>query len=165
MAQIKRIPGPGARNLHAAIKGLDGTQGKVGWFESAKYPSGAPVAGVAMVQEYGSATQGIPPRSFFRTTAADKQGEWKQVAEQVSRRVIHGEMQPSAVVEALALKGEGDVRAKISEITDPPLKDATIEARKRRNAKGRKDGKGEASSKPLVDSGLMLATLTSQVTK
>ena len=155
---------PGVRNLRAAIKGLDGATGAVGWFESAKYEDGTPVAVIAAVHEYGAPSKGIPPRPFMRPTQQEKQQEWAGVARQVSRAVVAGKMPAGGLMEALALKAEGDVRAYIGKIQSPALKEATVEARKRRNAKGRKDGVGEASDKPLVDTGYMLATLTSKVT-
>ncbi|WYK44555.1 hypothetical protein WKR00_15190 [Morganella morganii] len=42
----------------------------------------------------------------------------------------------------------------IKSVTTPPLKDTTVAARARRHSKGK------ATSKPLVDSGLMLQSVT-----
>lgn len=150
--------------LRQTIKSLDGTQVRIGWFESAVYEGGQPVAGVAMVQEFGSPKMNVPPRSFFRTTAAEKQGEWAKTTEQLTRASAQGKIAPDNVMEALSLAAEGHVRTTITQIMDPPLKQSTVDARKRRLANG---GAGAKSSieKPLVDRGILLNTLTSQVIK
>ncbi len=51
-------------------------------------------------------------------------------------------------------KAAGDVKMVIKSVTTPPLKDTTVAARARRHSKGK------ATSKPLVDSGLMLQSVT-----
>jgi hypothetical protein len=153
--------------LREAVKGLDGGQSKVGWFPSAVYEGGQPVAGIAAVQEFGSTARGIPPRSFFRTTATEKREEWKQTVEQVSRAAARGNIDPSHVMEAVAMAAGGHVAATIAKITTPALAASTIAARKRRLADkgasltGAKGGAGVAGiAKPLVDTGIMLATLS-----
>jgi len=147
--------------LKQAIRGLGRAKGEVGWFESARYEGGQPVAGVAAVQEFGNAH--IPPRSFMRSTAAEKSQEWVQKTAPVVRAVATGQLAPDKAMDAVCLAAEGDVRAKITEILDPPLADATVAARKRRLANGGRGAK-KGIQKPLVDKGILLATLTSQVT-
>lgn len=150
------------RDLRQAIKDLDSTVGRVGWFPSARHEKGQPVAGIAAVHEFGAPSQGIPPRSFFRPTAEEKRPDWANVAAQISRRVMRGQLPPSAVAEAVSLAAEGDARAAITRLTSPPLAEATVAARRRRLANG--GAKAQASiAKPLVDTGIMLATLTSEV--
>lgn len=150
--------------LRQTVKCVDGAQSRVGWFASAKYEGGQPVAGVAAVQEFGSPARGIPPRSFFRTTATEKRQEWAATVEQVSRAAAQGKIEPGRVIEAVALAAEGHVRETITKIQSPPLKQATIDARKRRLANG---GAGAQSTiaKPLVDTGILLNTLTSETGK
>jgi len=150
--------------LKVMVKALAHDQSKVGWFESAKYEKGEPVAGVAYVQEHGSPKQGIPARPFFRSTIADKQTEWAQNAAQLSKAAARGQFNPANVMGALGMKAEGDVRETITKLTEPPLADATIRARKRRLANGGAGAKASIA-KPLVDTGLLLNTLTTQVTK
>lgn len=165
--------------LREAVKGLDGVESKVGWFESAKYEDGTPVAGVAYVQEFGSTKRSIPPRPFFRSTADEKRGDWAKTAENISRAVVRGKIPAEKVGEAVALAAEGHVRATITKITQPALSPITIELRRRRRAGETVTGKtvGDAAkasksaffqgasgseAKPLVDTGYMLATLTSE---
>lgn len=78
--KIVRKPGPGAERIRLLLAGVTNKVGKVGFFPSSKYEDGTPVAYVAIIQEFGSPEQGIPPRSFMRTTIAEKQNEWQGVA-------------------------------------------------------------------------------------
>ncbi len=182
--------------MKTAVKALQGEEGSVGWFESAKTEDGEPVAGIAVVQEFGSPKRGIPSRSFMRTTVAEQSNAWAKLAEGAARAVMQGKAAPGTMTEMLALKAEGDVRRKITKILTPPLSLLTLMARKdRKDAVKRARGQmkfgpqqrykmtgkrlGElarsadkgppdvtgVSTKPLVDTGLMLATLTSVVTK
>lgn len=179
MAVVKHMERPGVRNLKEALKGLGDVDAKVGWFESSKYEDGTPVAAVAYVQEFGSTKRGIPPRPFFRTTAIEKRGEWAKTAEAISRAVVQGKVKPAAIGEALALAAEGHVRTTITKLTAPALSPITIELRRIRRNGGKVSGKtvGEAAkasksgffeaptgseAKPLVDTGYLLATLSSQ---
>lgn len=159
MAKVRHTPGPGVKYLTAAIKGLAGAQARVGWFPSAKYEDGTPVALVALVQEFGSPKNKVPPRPFMRTTADEKKAEWQRDSHVLAKAVVNGTMPPEAVLQGLAQKAEGDVRKAISKVSTPPLSERTIAARARRHSKGK------ASTKPLVDTGLLLNTLTSQVGK
>lgn len=159
MAKLRHTPGPAAKALAATIKRMGGQQAKVGWFPSAKYEDGTPVALVAVVHEYGSAKKGIPPRPFMRTTQAEKKAEWQRDSHVLAKAVIDGHMQPEGMMQAVGQKAEGDIRKTISKVSTPPLKEQTIEARARRHSKGL------SSNKPLVDTGYMLNTLTSQVSK
>ena len=150
--------------LRQAVEGLDGAQGRVGWFPSAVYEGGQPVAGIAHVQEFGSPSKGIPPRLGVRALAREKQEQWKHTVEQISRAAAQGKAAPGRAMEALTMAAEGHMREAITKVTAPPLKQATIDARKRRLADG---GKGAAASiaKPLVDTGILLNTLTSETAK
>lgn len=165
MARITRTAGPGRAALVAATVQLGDKTGKVGWFESDKYEKGQPVAGIAAVHEFGSTSRGIPPRPYFRPTAAEQAQEWKATAAQVSKAIVQGHIPPGGLMEALCLKAEGDVRATITKLSSPALKASTVQARKDALAKGTlvRKGKTMGIEKPLVASGLMLATLTSKV--
>lgn len=148
--------------LRQTTKELDKVIGRVGWFPAAVYEKGEPVAGVAFVQEYGSAKREIPPRPFMRPTVTEKQVDWAKTTADLTRAAAQGKIAPKNVMSGLALAAEGHVRATITQISTPPLADATVRARKRRLADG---GKGAQASiaKPLVDTGVLLATLTSEV--
>ena len=159
MASFKR-QGPGIKNLEKTLKNINGLTTKVGWFPGAKYQDGTPVAYVATIQEYGSPMNGIPPRSFMRTTIAEKENEWAKLARSGAKAIIAGNASPIMVMEGLGLAASGDIRKKISEINSPALKAETIAARKRKLSKGKKVG---ALTKPLVETSLMVSSLTSTV--
>jgi hypothetical protein len=159
VVKVTRKPGPGAQALGDAVKGLKGAQAKVGWFPSAKYEDGTPVALVAVVHEYGSPAKGIPPRLGMRQLQEEKKAEWSKDSHVLAKAVVNGKMAPDAVMQGLAQKAEGDMRQHISQVWTPKLKPATIKAR------GRRHSKGYVSEKPLVDTGYLLNTLTSQVKK
>jgi hypothetical protein len=170
--------------LKSAIKGMQGIESRVGWFPSAKYEDGTPVAGVMMVQEFGSGKRGIPARPTMRPTAAEKQKAWAQVGAGAGRAVMAGTMPPDGVVRALAMTAQADVRRAIIDLKSPPLSILTLLARKHRKDTGRKvaggkelggiDKAGRAngppdvsgvSTKPLNDTGYALATLAFEVGK
>lgn len=131
-------------------------QTRVGWMESARYADGKPVAGIAVVQEYGTEDGVIPSRSFMRSTQAEKKTEWDNTAKKGFSAVLKGTRTSAQVMEALGLMAAGDVRKKITQIFDPPLATSTLKARARKAGPGAK----VISTKPLNDSGYMLATLT-----
>lgn len=167
--------------LDLKLKELAGIEGRVGWFESARYEDGTPVAYVMAIQELGSPP--IPPRPFMRPTAIDKKDEWIKVAAQASKGALAGNMSAENVMELLTLKAESDVHDTIESITSPPLSPITIELRamKMRDPNIKITGKtvGEAaakvnkpgyqtpnvSTKPLNDTGFAIATLTHVVEK
>lgn len=151
----------GAQRLAIAVGDLDGLVGKVGFFDTAKYADGTPVAYVASIHEFGAAEQGIPPRPFFRPTIAERSAEWTKQFGQGARAVAKGTFTASQVMDAVGLGAAGDVAKTIAGITTPPLKDATIAARRRRyaNPKLGKKTKGNLA-KPLVDTAVMVNSVT-----
>ena len=180
MVEIKSSGKSKLESLKVFINTLDKTEGKVGWFGD-KYEDGTPVAYVAAIQEYGSGK--TPPRSFMRSTVAEKKDEWENIAIQLSRQAIAGKASPTDVMGKITLQAEADVSQKIATLTDPPLSPVTLELRamKKANphlivtaktvgeaaARVRKPGyvTPSVSTKPLIDTGYMIATLTSQVNK
>ena len=187
---VRRGPGgasipasaPLAKDLKQSVKGFAGKSIRVGWFETAKYEDGTPVAYVASVQEFGHGA--IPPRSFMRTTTAEKSATWAETAEKLVKRVADGKMTPEAAAEVLGAKAAGDVRKKIASIQAPPLALTTLILRKKKRAGDTVTGKtvgqvkrdvdfigprakgdkslnvSGVSKKPLVFDGVLIGTLT-----
>lgn len=155
--KVERKPGPGAETLKVLIAGLSNMTAKVGWFESAKYEDGTNVAYVATIHEYGAPAQGIPARPFMRPTAEAKQENWKQTARQGAQAVADGGKTSMDVMEALGALAAGDVRRTISQLTSPPLAPSTIAGRLRKRADKKTVG---LLTKPLVDTGTMITTLS-----
>lgn len=158
--KIERRPGPGTERLRLLLKGVSDKVGKVGFFPSSKYPDGTPVAYVAMIQEVGVPEQGIPARPFMRTTIAERQNEWRGIAEQGAQAMVRGDATGEQVLEAIGLAAAGHIRYTISKITTPPLAPSTIAARRRGMADKKTTGN---LTKPLVHTGLLLNSVTSAV--
>lgn len=138
------------------LKALGTMKASVGWHDTDKYPDGTPVALVAATMEYGSVKRSIPPRPTMRPTIAEESKVWAQLAAQGIRAVGRGERTAEQVITALGDKAAGDVRLRISRITEPELAESTIARRKKL---------GYKPDKPLVRSGLLLSTCTSEIIK
>ena len=155
---------------------------KVGFFESAKYPDGTPIAYVAAIQEYGVESQSIPARPFFRPTIDENRAKWQQDFSKLVKRVSNGKMEAKQAYDAMGLLASGAVSKTIATITAPPLSKITLLARKYRLAGGKVTGKtigmfaaqikknpdidvSGVSAKPLNDTGMLLAHLTHTVEK
>lgn len=115
---------------------------RVGFLENATYPDGTQVALVAAIQNFGAPAAGIPPRPFFSNMVAAKKDGWPAAIAKNLKRTDYD------AAKAFALVGEGvsgQLRQSITQTNSPPLKPATI--------------KRKGSSKPLVDTGHMLASV------
>ena len=142
-----RREGPGTAKVLATLEGLDGLEGKVGWFESAHYPGGTPVAYVATIHEFG--TGRIPARPFMRPAVADHGGEWLELIGQGVKASMMGGPSPAEVLELVMLQAAGNVGEKIQAVTSPPLSPVTI--------------KRKGHSKALIDTGQMFQSVTGKV--
>ena len=129
---------------------------KVGFFESAKYPDGTPIAYVAAIQEFGHGP--IPPRPFMRPAEQQNAAKWQKGVAAGVKAALNGSITIEHALEQVGMVAAGDVRKAIKAVTAPPLADSTISARQRRLK-----GKKAASIKPLVDSGQMIQAVTSAV--
>ena len=149
MAEIGRVTGGhvARATIRSALKAQGITSLKVGFFKSAKYPDGTPVAAVAAWNEFGTRQDGrlhIPERPFFRRAI--------EGAVEPVREILLDEIDPEgmAVNEGLAdLIGAfvaGQVQASIVRLKEPPNAPVTIEMK--------------GSSNPLVDEGKMKDSVT-----
>lgn len=171
--------------LSNRLKNADKKNLEVGWFKSAKYGDGTPVAGVAAVQEFGSPKRGIPPRPFMRPTIAEKQKSWDKLMADGARAFIRGSASFPQVLEGLGLKVEADIKNQIENGNYQPLSPVTIALRRLKNegvpiggatvgrvaaaiARG-ETGPGQLGNQsfgnktPLQDTGYMVATVTHEV--
>lgn len=120
----------GGDKLEAKLKAMLGklSQGevlRVGFLETAKYPTGEQVAQVAFWNEYGTKT--APARPFFRNMIADKKGSWGTDLGKILKAVDND------VPRALALMGEriqGQLQQSIVDTNAPPLSPFTVMLRK-----------------------------------
>jgi len=158
---MKVIKKPGlSTKLASAIKDIEAKQLRVGWGEDAKYDNGTSIAMIAAQNEFGNPGKKIPPRPFMRPTIAAHKMTWATKLSQGTKTVLNGTRSISDVFEAVGLLVAGDIRKSIASVTSPALKTATVMARLR----GKKQGKKVSltAAKPLVDSGYMLNSLTSE---
>jgi hypothetical protein len=159
--KARHVSSDAKHQLEIALKGLEGKVGKVGWLDgSSYYDPQISVAKVAEIQEFGYAPKKIPSRSFFRTTITEKRASWIALAKKGARSILKGKSSLAHVMEALGQVAAGDVRKKIASIWHPSLKEATILARLHRK---RRKTVTVNLTKPLVDTGFMLNTLTNSV--
>jgi hypothetical protein len=183
--RVIRKQGPGAQQLKKLLSNIDAHTSKVGWFDSAKYPDGTQVAYVAAIQEFGAPSQGIPPRLGMRATITAQEQAWANLAGRIAKRLVKGEASVKDVMEAIGLKAAADFQKTITKVKEPPLSYVTLLLRKERRLgktiTGKTVGKKHAianfvgprrksdksasvsgvSTKPLIDTGYLLSTLTS----
>lgn len=154
MGSVTRKPGPAAAAFNKAMRDLGHIKTQVGWFASAKYADGTPVAYIATVMEYGWAGGGIPARPMLRPTIARESANWTVLMGKGAKKAVNGELTIKQVMTGLGLQASGDVRKTISTVQSPALKESTVKARLRRYKTKRGAG-GASIRKPLVDSSLM----------
>lgn len=161
MAKVRREVNKAAAQGLRAVTEMDRVVGKVGWFESAHYPDGTPVAYVAAIQEFGVPEKNIPPRLGGRAIAEEKKPEWAKTSQVTAKAVLANKLTPKGAMEVIGLKAAGDWRKHISQVTTPPLKVNTVKAR----LAGKKQGRvvSITIAKPLVRSGELLDGLTNVV--
>lgn len=162
---LKRETSAARNNFIEAMQGLKGAELQVGFFPSAKYPDdkATPVAYVAAIHEFGSPARGIPPRPFFRPTIADRKKAWGSAIEYFAKRILAGESTAEQSLDSLGLAVAGDIKKTISKIKTPPLSPKTIKAKRRKLAA--QGGDAGNLTKPLVETGLLLASITHEVTR
>ena len=156
MSRVKPIKHKGGKELDKLLKrGLrNGVESiETGFFSSAKYQDGTPVAYVAAIQEFGADNAGankkvvIPERPFFR--AATKTASPKIT------RLIKKDIDPKTMIIDSSLAGkigalfQGEVQQSITTFSDPPNAEATILKKK--------------SSNPLINTGFMRQSVTFKV--
>jgi len=147
-------------NISKAVKSVDSIKAKVGFFSSAKYEDGTPVAQIAIQNEYGIPQKKIPPRPFMRPTL-DNQGKWKTIF----RSGLKGAFKSGNFVkpfELVAITARADVKDSITKVTKPALSEATIKARQNRRGKKKQTKTG---NKPLQDTNTMFEAVQYEVSK
>lgn len=104
------------------------------------------MATIAMANEFGAPSKGIPSRSYLRSTYDESLTKMIELATEEYSKIVDGK---STVDKSLSLMGEvmkARVQRKITKLRDPPNKPETI---KRKND----------SSNPLIDTGQLRASI------
>lgn len=144
-----------------SAKNIKDARVRVGWFEDSKYDDNTPVALVAFWQEYGT-KRGIPERPFMRPAEMHNKVKWEQIALQQIRKCIESGRPLTDAMAALGLVVQGDIVHEIRNLTQPALSEKTVKARIRRLAKSTTKRPSDTIDKPLVDTGIMLASIGSK---
>lgn len=157
-----RREGGGIQQLREILKQVEKATLAVGFPQAAQYQNGAQVAMIAAQNEFGNASNGIPPRPFMRMTIAREQNNIKQFMEKGSKAVLQGRFTIIQIYDQIGLKVAGEIRRTISELTSPALAPSTIRARQAKYASNQSTVGG--LTKPLVETGLMINSVSHEVT-
>lgn len=163
---------------------------QAGWFEDTKYDNGAPVGGIAAVQNYGAvinqnvtekqrkffmAALGIylrkttsnlhiviPPTHFMEKCQEENKEKWRKLIQQAWQSVLLGNITPDKAMEMIGMQIEGDIAKAIADVNSPPLKENTIKLKRSQY----KDKKTTGNlSKRLVSQGIMFDSVSHKVIK
>ena len=118
---------------------------EVGFFASARYPNGTPVAAVAVWNEFGTKT--IPERPFFRQAIAEMQDGIVNILKagiDPKEGVVDQQL-----ANRIGAYAQGQVQKSITKLDAPPNAPATVAAK--------------GSSNPLIDEGTMRQSVTWKV--
>lgn len=132
---------------------------KVGFMSNATYPDGTYVAMIAAIQNFGTAR--IPPRPFFSNMVRDKAHEWGPA---LGALLVANNYSANRSLTALGLGIEGQLRQSIIDTNTPPLAPATLRKRGYYGKPYNPADKTTFGAKPLVDTGHMLGSISSDVT-
>ena len=166
-------------DVEKIVKQLKNQCATAGFYKTAHYPGGQSVAYVASIHEYGAPSRRIPPRPFLRPTIADNKGKWADKLNQQVEKALKGEIAPGQVFERIGLTMEAGIKQAIVNVNAPPLSAVTLALRQKRRDLGvyvlpmsilwstmraAKEGtaKLSANTKPLEETGYMLASVTSK---
>ena len=131
---------------------------EVGFFENAQYPNGTKVASVAAFNEYGVPSHSQPPRPYFRTMITDNKANW---GGQLANLMRNNQGDAQVSLNKMGEEVIGLLQDSIIELETPELAKSTIKAKSRPSV-GKKHGV-MGPEKPLVDTGVMLQSVTKRV--
>lgn len=148
--------------MQKILRELERKEIRIGFFETAKYPDGTPIAYVAAIQEFGYGP--IPPRPFMRPAQLQNQNKWQAGIAAGVRSALNGSININDALVQVGKVAAGDVSKAIKAVTAPPLEQSTVDARKRRLSKrSSRKANPKTISKPLVDTGEMIQAVASAV--
>lgn len=158
----KVIYGKGIDRLRKEMEAVNRAKLEVGFFDTAVYPSGVPVAYVASVHEFGWGP--IPARPFMRPAMNAQRATWQRNFLSGFKAVANGQVTTKQVLEQMGMKISAQIKESISSVTSPALQESTIEARLRKLTAGVAATAKGSISKPLVATGQMLNSVDYKVT-
>ena len=136
-----------------SVKGVD-----VGFFASARYPDGTPVAAVAAWNEFGTST-GTPERPFFRNALQGAEDDLLPILiENIDPKdMVFDRTTAGKVGQAMAAR----IQRSITTLRTPSNAPITIKGGWMRSKFGKAIYiKGKGSTNPLIDTGFMRQSVT-----
>jgi hypothetical protein len=152
---------------------------RVGFLEGATYPDGTSVAMVGAIQEYGAPSVGIPSRPYFRGMIAEHKQEWGPELGQV---IQASDYDASKALGLMGKRIEEELQDSIRKLDGPELSQVTLLLRERfwsnpqeikgadvvaareDVATGTEPDVTDTQKKPLVWTGHLLNSVSSEVT-
>ena len=120
---------------------------EVGFFESAKYDDGTPVAYIAAIQEFGTEDGHIPERPYFRQAISRAEDELPtllaDLADDDTATI------PQVAGDLIGLRVQNLIQERIAQLQEPELAESTV--------------KRKGSDKPLIDTGTLQTAVTFHV--
>jgi phage gpG-like protein len=110
---------------------------------SNNYPDGTSVIMVGAVHEFGSIGRNIPERSYLRSTLKEHRKKYRRIFRKLSKQIVEGKITKEQALNKIGLIVQTDVRNKIIDLKEPPLK--------------------YREGNPLYDSGHLLRSINYQV--
>lgn len=150
---------------------------RVGFLETAKYPTGEQVAQVAFWNEYGTKT--APARPFFRAMIEAKKPKW---GEQLGKVLKAVDYDVERALDLMGVKIEEQLRQSIVDTNEPRLSEITLMLRKMRQGRtdapttgamvgeaARRVAAGESTAgvnaKPLIYTNVMRSSVAHDIKK
>lgn len=136
--------------IKKALLSLKKKEIKVGILEGAgkNAKTGTLIVDYAIANEYG--TSRIPERSFMRSTYDEKESEWNKALDKIVSSVVEGNVNDiEQKINFVGVQMVNDIKEKIDSNIPPALSEATI--------------KRKGSSKTLIDTGIMRASITYKI--
>lgn len=126
--------------------GADKRVVKVGFPAGKQEADETPVAMVAAVHEFGAPQRGIPERPFLRVAIRKNKDKYHRLNHVNLIKLIKGQTTVDTALSQLGEMAKGDVQQEIRNGDFAPLKPETVKAK--------------GSSKPLIDSGQMVQSVS-----
>ena len=136
--------------LNNVASQLESKQVKVGFIDGSTYPDGTPVVLAAITTELGDPANNQQPRPYFSNAIKEHEKEWSAAV----KRGIRAGLPVDQVLDVVGAQIKGDVQESIATLMEPALRDSTIAARRSR---------GNDSTKPLVDTKVMIGDVNYEV--
>jgi hypothetical protein len=156
----------GGAALEAALKRIaaaakSAASVDIGFMGAATEADGTPIPLVAAMNEFGAPSRGQPPRPFMRQAIEKNSPKWPI---NLGTALVRYDYNASAALALVGLEIKEEIEDSIRELVSPPLAESTIARKSAGKTKPiRSKGRTYGPTKPLVDTGTMLRSVTTKV--